>query len=525
MSSLIKAGNFPSTLTPAPVPVFQLSGLRCWYDANLSVFEDSSATVPAQQCSPVSVWKDQSGNNHHLIQNVSTSQPIYRKYYRFDKSFIGFDGIDDSMQSSVSFQQTLSGDCTAFIVCKSSPEQSGVGTNRLLSLELDNLNTNHLWVGHGSEDGSDPNNLHIGVGNSAIVSSISAVADNQVKMLTVVRTGSADGTIEAYIDGQKAIDASWSAVAPTSITPAQFTLGGDGTNGSLYGDIGEVMVYGSKLSEPQRISVESWLQRKWNIGTVISATQFVSNDPDLVRYITSIELADGEPLEQGVALAYEQFILGCKIDGIWDSISASCILAGARTIAGATTPLKGPTPTNSMVDYDRKTGLYKAGTNAVLFNTGINNNSLPLTNRHISLYATSAFSVPSGNPKIAIGGGYPYGGQTVIGVQSDGNIWASNCSTALNIDTGIPATTLGFFGISRSTNTDVVFRGNNTTLPFSDTATTYAWNQSIVVNSQNVNSRGAGQRTAFYSIGTDIDLALLEARLTTLMAKLNTAIC
>jgi hypothetical protein len=69
-------------------------------------------------------------------------------------------------------------------------------------------------------------------------------------------------------------------------------------------------------------------------------------------------------LEIGVQSAYNDFVVGCKADGIWDAIKASCILAGARTLSGSLTPLKGAAPTNFNFvsgDYNRKTGLVGNG--------------------------------------------------------------------------------------------------------------------------------------------------------------------
>ena len=57
-------------------------------------------------------------------------------------------------------------------------------------------------------------------------------------------------------------------------------------------------------------------------------------DADAAAYITAVETADGQALENGVKVAIDNFVLGCKQDGIWTAIKASCILAGARTLAG-----------------------------------------------------------------------------------------------------------------------------------------------------------------------------------------------
>jgi hypothetical protein len=58
-------------------------------------------------------------------------------------------------------------------------------------------------------------------------------------------------------------------------------------------------------------------------------------DPDAGRYIAAVEAADGQLLEFAVGKAMNNFIVGCKADGTWDAIKASCILSGARTLTGA----------------------------------------------------------------------------------------------------------------------------------------------------------------------------------------------
>lgn len=65
-------------------------------------------------------------------------------------------------------------------------------------------------------------------------------------------------------------------------------------------------------------------------------------DADAADYVSRVQAADGEPLELGIVAAYHAFCLGCKDDGIWDAIKACCVMAGARTIAGALVPLKRP---------------------------------------------------------------------------------------------------------------------------------------------------------------------------------------
>jgi len=89
-----------------------------------------------------------------------------------------------------------------------------------------------------------------------------------------------------------------------------------------------------------------------------------SYDADATTYFAAVEAADGQSLESGVKTAINDFIVGCKADGTWSALKASCILAGARTLSGALVPLAGTAPTNYNFvsgDYNRKTGLVGNG--------------------------------------------------------------------------------------------------------------------------------------------------------------------
>jgi hypothetical protein len=140
-------------------------------------------------------------------------------------------------------------------------------------------------------------------------------------------------------------------------------------------------------------------------------TRFISNDADVVAYVLAVESADGQELELGVITAVETFITGCKSDGIWGAIKASCILAGARTLSGALVPLVGTAPTNYnfvSADYNRETGLKGDGATKFL-NPNRNNNADPQNSKHIALHigelhhtsGGSHYLLTSGNGSIA----------------------------------------------------------------------------------------------------------------------------
>jgi hypothetical protein len=252
------------------------------------------------------------------------------------------------------------------------------------------------------------------------------------------------------------------------------------------------------------------------MGLVISKGLTLARtfDPEITAYIAAVETADGQALEPAVKTAYINFILGCKADGIWNAIKASCILAGARTRLGALTPLVGTAPTSFNFvdgDYNRKTGLVGDGSTKYL-DSNRNNNADPQDNAHMSAFASSAMD-----------GGWIGGGGVLTG--STGimplTVMRSRNRNA-TLDTSAVTLASGFCGISRGAAASYTLRhaGANSTVTRSSQAPA---NASVFVF-----ERGASDytfsRLAFYSIGESLDLALLDARVTDLINAFGAAI-
>ena len=249
-------------------------------------------------------------------------------------------------------------------------------------------------------------------------------------------------------------------------------------------------------------------------------------DPDASSYILSVEAADGQQLESGVREAINDFVVGCKADGIWNAIKASCIMAGARTLAGALTPLVGTAPTNFNFvdgDYNRKTGLVGNGSTKYL-NSNRNNNADPQNSRHLCGYMTTA---PT-NINQAFGGSgtSATGGRSLIwrgGQTGNDLIFASAQNTAFPVRAFPSMPT--FIGMSRSSSTLTILRSgggqstDNTSskTPTSDSISIFAYTAPTVGFYSNA-------RLAFYSIGEALDLALLDARVTALINDFAAAI-
>ena len=208
-------------------------------------------------------------------------------------------------------------------------------------------------------------------------------------------------------------------------------------------------------------------------------------------------------------------MIGCKTDGIWDAIKASCILAGARTLAGALVPLKGTAPTNNgfvAADYDRENGLTQVSTDGKYIDTNQTSNSTPADSHHFAVYRTAGnlFS-PS---------------QVLLSADTNNGMFISNSavrfanrfypSLVTNSIFGGPM----LIGTSRSSSTNVTFRKSNTTSTYSQTLTGGGSSTYTFL----AGPGGAGQTQSFYSIGESLDLALLDSRVSTLMTDIGAAI-
>jgi len=250
-------------------------------------------------------------------------------------------------------------------------------------------------------------------------------------------------------------------------------------------------------------------------------------EPEAVSYVAAVEAADGEPLEYGVARAINDFVLGCKNDGIWSAIKASCILAGARTLNGALVPLVGAAPTNYNFvsgDYNRSTGLVGDGSTKYL-NSNRANNADPQNNHSMGVFINTV-QPSSAASYIGAGGGLETGATHIIVDYSlSVSTYRSRFGTTSISRSGGQSVT-GFSGMTRNSSSSFTFRLGNVSTT-SSTASEAPVSNSVYVfgrNASNALNTPTSGRLQFYWIGESLDLALLDARVTTLITAIGAAI-
>lgn len=253
-------------------------------------------------------------------------------------------------------------------------------------------------------------------------------------------------------------------------------------------------------------------------------------DDDAIAYISAVEAADGQALEDDVKIAIHEFIVGCKADpspnpGVsnWDAIKASCLLAGPRTLSGILVPLKGTAPTNVNFvsgDYNRITGLRGNGINKRI-NSQRANNDDPQNNRGFYVYVTEP-STATDEYNVYIGTGIVSNMSAIYRRSADHTLIRFRPS-ATEISRAIQNGGVGGLGFSRlsSTHVDIlnfdVFEGNvaNTSGP---------QNSSNIGVFAGTSDRYDNPRMAIYCIGEAFDQELLNARVKLYLEQINLAL-
>jgi hypothetical protein len=244
-------------------------------------------------------------------------------------------------------------------------------------------------------------------------------------------------------------------------------------------------------------------------------------DPDVQAYLSAVEQADGQALEYPVAYAVDEFVRGCKADGIWNAIKASCILAGARTLNGALVPLVGTAPTNLNFvsgDYNRKTGLVGDAATKYL-RTSYSMTAANLDNAHLYTYASQINFASLTN-------------QHLIGRALPTELWFNGAAGATffvyraNDGTGgfnMGTNAAGSYAWSRNSSAlkTRLAAGNLSTS--ADASTGVAVGQ-VTVFARDGGSSAGGHRIAVFTCGESLDLALLNARVTDLINAFAAAI-
>jgi hypothetical protein len=257
---------------------------------------------------------------------------------------------------------------------------------------------------------------------------------------------------------------------------------------------------------------------------VVGSRRIFEFDSNALTYINAVEAADGQALEFGVKVAVNSFVVGCKADGIWTAIKASCILAGAKTLSGALTPLAGAAPSGFNLasgTYSRTAGITFNPIVSGYIDTNRPGDADPQNNVHLSLFQIAGVvETLAGNRPAVTGPTY---------IDTFGSGLRARARTTLGTDDPLSVVRgPGIIGFSRTASSAGTIRGygvNYTMTTLSQTPQS----ESVLVSSRRNTSTGnpevfASGTICFYSVGESLNLALLDARVSGLMVAISGAI-
>ena len=217
--------------------------------------------------------------------------------------------------------------------------------------------------------------------------------------------------------------------------------------------------------------------------------------------------------------AIDRFVKGCREDGIYDDLNACCVMAGWDSLAGALTPLKGAAPTNSgfiATDYDRG-GIGITGDGTSYLNSGRAVNADAQNDAHLSVF------IAAGRAAAAV----RHAGVTDSSASSfmlyddtsfTGGYVNTNTITDVSNRAGI-----NFFGAARVSASQQTVRVDGVEVTATNNSLSASTLNSYVFcrNLNGTASTFSDATLSFYSLGSATDLALLDARVSTLMADLR----
>lgn len=249
-----------------------ITGLQLWLDASdaSTLYDATSGGSLVAADGSVARWEDKSGNARHATQGTSGSRPLRKASVQGGKDVLRFDGTNDwfSVPSSEgTFKFLHSADSTVFVVM----ERSATADSCVLDTAAGDTVTRGFSAYYEGSGGTFTSRTANG---SALATSNTATSLVQAGWnIVTIRTRPTQGTASARSsmrrNGGSAVENNTlTATASTSNASYPLNIGrfeGVASGYAHGGDIAEIIIYDSALSDTDRESVENYLLAKWGI--------------------------------------------------------------------------------------------------------------------------------------------------------------------------------------------------------------------------------------------------------------------
>jgi len=280
--SLRRAGTWPRTAAGPET----ISGLQLWFDSSdaSTLFDATTGGSLVAADGGVARWEDKSGNGRHATQATSGSRPTRKTAIQNSLAVLRFDGSADSLSvptSTTTFKFLHSADSTVFAVLRAGTTANPSTEYVFLGTHNGSVGTNGMTLMYEDlveEEFSSNDQFRVIVGGvggvGAVVDSfdrgVAGFTANTFKVVSAVTKptqATAANRLSARINGGSAVSGNNSTKdASTSDSQGNLTIGSTSAGDSfLLGDIAEIIIYNSALSDTDRSAVESYLMSKWAI--------------------------------------------------------------------------------------------------------------------------------------------------------------------------------------------------------------------------------------------------------------------
>jgi hypothetical protein len=282
-----------SSVTPiAGNVVTAITGLQAWYDASdaSTLFDATSGGSLVAADGAVARWEDKSGNARHFTQSTSGNRPLRKTGIQNSLAVLRFDGSNDFMSvpsSTAIFKFLHDGDSTVFVVLKPGVVANPDALYWILGNSTDSGSTDEqtgYYLRYDDRTSAradlDDSLVHVVLngGSPRFVGVAKSALPSNTFSLATVRDDPGNATIasrsQVRRNGGSAItqvtsDTNGATALPTGNATQNMFVGatpGATLSWPLNGDIAEIIMYDSALSDTDRSAVESYLRAKWGIS-------------------------------------------------------------------------------------------------------------------------------------------------------------------------------------------------------------------------------------------------------------------
>ena len=280
--ALKRAGTWSRSIDTA-LPV--ISGLQLWLDAAdpSTLFDATSGGSLVAADGGVARWEDKSGNSRHATQSTGANRPVRKTAQKNNLDTILFDGSNDSLSisgsnSSLKFLHSTQNTIFCVVRCGTSANPNYRGAILDTTANGSSFGPGITLTYDDRTSASRNDLLNFDLWNDSVLpdpyvgleASNNTLTANTYLALTLAidpTTGTAANRIKHRINGGAAAGSNtFTGTLSTANSKGSFTIGaiGDGTQ-PFSGNIGELILYNSALSNTDRALVENYLIAKWGI--------------------------------------------------------------------------------------------------------------------------------------------------------------------------------------------------------------------------------------------------------------------